>query len=194
MLSQGAWLPHLPRIIFKLTMKASCTVLVVAAAAKAEVFSINSAWAPLGAAQFKQLIEDKFYDNAGFFRYVPKFVVQWGIAADPKNNKYTDIKDVKWGVVSNTVGTLVYASAGNNTRTTQLFVNFANNSFLDKFGFTPFGKVTAGLDILQNKTYAAYGEAPDQDKIYAEGDAYLKREFPLITHIKKASLVGRPGC
>ncbi|RHY11909.1 hypothetical protein DYB28_013948 [Aphanomyces astaci] len=55
-------------------------------------------------------------------------------------------------------------------------------------------EVTAGLNILQNKTYVAYGEAPDQDKIYTEGDAYLKREFPLITHIKKASLVGHPGC
>ncbi|CAK4714601.1 hypothetical protein LEN26_004764 [Aphanomyces euteiches] len=157
-------------------------------------FEIHEEWAPLGAARFKQLIQDKFYDNAAFFRYVPNFVVQWGISADPKNNNYTEIKDDKWGVVSNLQGTLVYATGGNDTRTTQLFVNFKNNSRLDALGFTPFGIVTSGYDVLVNKTYSGYGESPDQDKIYEEGDAYLKREFPLITHIKKASFITHDGC
>ncbi|KAF0692505.1 Aste57867_16427 [Aphanomyces stellatus] len=149
-------------------------------------FEIHEDWAPLGAARFKELVEDGFYDGAAFFRYVPNFVVQWGIAAEPGQNNYTEIKDDKWGVVSNTVGTLVYATSGNDTRTTQLFVNFRNNSFLDKLGFTPFGKVTSGYDVLKDQVYSAYGEKPDQDKIYQEGEEYLAKEFPLITHIQSA--------
>ncbi|EQC30910.1 hypothetical protein SDRG_11390 [Saprolegnia diclina VS20] len=174
-------------------------------AANAEVYSVlfttqagnvtidvHEDWAPLGAARFKELIADKFFDNSAFFRYVPNFVAQWGIAADPKiNDKYGNITDDPRNfAVSNLAGTIAYAmDEAPNTRTTQVYVNFANNSRLDAKGFTPFAIVTSGLDVLQNKIYAGYGEEPDQDKIYAEGEAYLKREFPLLTHITSSSFV-----
>ncbi|OQR98402.1 cyclophilin type peptidyl-prolyl cis-trans isomerase [Thraustotheca clavata] len=157
---------------------------------------VHEDWAPIGAARFKQLIEDKFFDNSAFFRYVPNFVVQWGIAAEPSvNNKYGNITDDPINPkVSNIAGTMAYAMDEDpNTRTTQVYVNFANNSRLDPKGFTPFAMVTSGLDVLQNKVYSGYGQDPDQDKIYAEGEAYLKREFPLLTHITSATFV-HPNC
>ncbi|OQR87717.1 cyclophilin type peptidyl-prolyl cis-trans isomerase [Achlya hypogyna] len=190
-------------------MKTVAALCLVASTVAADVYSVlfktqagdftvevHEDWAPIGAARFKQLIEDKFFDNSAFFRYAPKWVVQWGIAADPKvNPKYGNITDDPINPkVSNLQGTMAYAMDEEaNSRTTQVYVNFANNSRLDSKGFTPFAIVTSGYEVLQDKVYAGYGEKPDQDKIYAEGEAYLHREFPLLTHITSATFV-RPAC
>ena len=101
---------------------------------------VTHANAPLGADHFRKLVEDKFYDAAAFFRVVPGFVVQFGIAGIPAENK-------KWKkmirddpvVASNTAATIVYATSGPDTRTTQLFVNYGDNKRLDAMGFAPFG-------------------------------------------------------
>ena len=114
---------------------------------------------------------------------VPNFVVQWGIAADPK--KFPDEPAIKDDPVktSNKRGTLTYATAGPNTRTTQLFINTSQkgNAFLDKMGFAPIAEVISGMDIV-DKIYAGYGEQPDQGMIEREGNTYLEKNFPLLSY------------
>lgn len=106
------------------------------------VIETKPSWAPLGVQRFHELMDDKFYDQAKFFRVVNDFMVQFGINGDPKKNKPSNIKDdeVKQ---TNSRGTVTYAMAGKNSRTSQLFINTRTdgNSFLDKQGFAPIGKV-----------------------------------------------------
>ena len=114
------------------------------------ILEVTRAWAPLGVDRFYELIQDGFYDDAAFFRVVPGFVLQFGIASTPEANE-------KWATPipddpvtqSNLQGTITYATAGANTRTTQLFINYVDNTQLDAQGFAPFGKVIAGLDVAE---------------------------------------------
>ena len=78
--------------------------------------------------------------------------------------------------------------SGPNTRTTQLFINFGNNTFLDSQGFAPFGQVTSGMDVVQ-KLYSGYGEKPDQGAITSQGKAYLDKNFPNIDRILAATII-----
>ncbi|RHY32419.1 hypothetical protein DYB32_002571 [Aphanomyces invadans] len=152
--------------------------------------NVHPAWAPVGAERFTQLVHDGFYTNAALFRYVPNFVVQWGLPSDPNRNTYAPIRDdLAVAGISNTVGTMSFAKSGKDTRTTQIFVNFRDNSRLDALGFTPFAVVTSGLDVLVNDVYSGYNEAPKQPKIQVEGNVYLDREFPLLTHIRAVSMM-----
>jgi len=148
---------------------------------------VHRDWAPRGADRFYNLIRNRFFTNAAFFRVVPNFVVQFGLSADPAVNKAWQNANIKDDPVkqSNKRGYLVFATSGPNTRTTQLFINLRDNSPLDKDGFAPFGEVTEGMEIIDG-IYPGYGEAPDQDKITAQGKAYLDRSFPKLDSIKTA--------
>jgi peptidyl-prolyl cis-trans isomerase A (cyclophilin A) len=151
---------------------------------------VTRAWAPLGADRFYHLVKNGFFTDAAFFRNVPGFIVQFGLSADPAVNKVwrnANIKDDKV-TQSNAPGTITFATAGPNTRTTQLFINFGNNTFLDSQGFSPFGKVTSGMDVVQ-KLHSGYGERPDQGAITSQGKAYLDKNFPDIDSIKSATIV-----
>lgn len=155
------------------------------------IVEVHPEWAPLGAARFKELVEDKFFDNSGFFRVVPNFVIQFGLAADPAKTKKWDRAITDDPVIrTNKRGTLTYAKTSMpNTRTTQLFINLKSNQILDDQGFAPFGEVTgAGMDVVDRIT-AQYGESPDQGAITAQGNAYLKSNFPNLDFIKKATIV-----
>ncbi len=153
---------------------------------------VTRAWAPLGADRFYNLVKHNFFDDAAFFRIVPNFVVQFGLSANPEVNgvwRNANIKDDP-ATQSNKPGYITFATAGPNTRTTQLFINLGNNTFLDRQGFSPFGQVTQGMDVVQS-LYGGYGESPDQGAITRQGKAYLDKSFPKLDCIKSASI--RPG-
>lgn len=151
---------------------------------------VQREWAPLGAERFHELVQAGFYDECRFFRVVPGFVVQWGMNGDPAvyaKWKDREIKDDKV-TQGNREGMITFASRGPNTRTCQLFINLADNQRLDDLGFAPFGKVVEGLDVVQKIT-SEYGQRPQQPLIQEEGNAYLKKEFPKMDYIKKATVV-----
>jgi peptidyl-prolyl cis-trans isomerase A (cyclophilin A) len=154
------------------------------------VVQVTRAWAPVGADRFYNLVMHGFFTDAAFFRIVPGFIVQFGLSADPGVNKVWHSANIKDDPVtqSNRPGSLTFATAGPNTRTTQLFINFGNNTFLDSQGFAPFGKVTSGMDVVQ-KLYSGYGERPDQGAITNEGKAYIDKNFPNLDRIKSATVV-----
>ncbi len=153
------------------------------------IIEVHRDWAPIGADHFYALIKSGYYDGARFFRVVPGFVVQFGIAADPKvTAKWKDMNLADDPVKqSNTVGTVTYATAGPNTRTTQMFINIADNQRLDGMGFAPIGTVVSGMDAVQ-KLYSGYGESPDQQQIEMQGNVYLEKSFPMLDFIKKAAV------
>ena len=154
------------------------------------VVEVHRDWAPLGADRFYNLVRRGYFTNAAFFRVVPGFVVQFGLNANPAINKVWSDANIHDDPVkqSNTRGTLVFATAGPSTRTTQLFINYGNNARLDGMGFSPFGTVLEGMDVV-DKIYSGYGETPNQDLITNQGDAYLTARFPKIDKIKLAKIV-----
>lgn len=150
---------------------------------------VYRAWAPKGADRFYNLVTSGYFDEARFFRVVPNFVVQWGMHADPAITgawRKARIEDdpVK---SSNTRGTITFATSGPNSRTTQLFINLKDNKRLDGMGFSPFGKVTAGFDVVQ-EIYPGYGERPNQGLIGQQGNAYLTEQFPKLDYIKATKI------
>jgi len=161
------------------------------------VIEVTRAWAPLGADRFYNLVKNGFYDDARFFRAIPGFMVQFGIHADPAvssswRNARIGVDPVKQ---SNKPMYISYAMGGTpDTRTTQVFINYRDNaSSLDKLGFAPFGLVTEGQDVV-NKIYTGYGEGaprgkgPEQGRVQMEGNTYLKKDFPKLDFIKKATI------
>ncbi len=154
------------------------------------VVEVHKEWAPLGADRFYNLVRGGFFTNAAFFRVVPNFMVQFGLNANPEVNgawRNANLRDdpVKQ---SNKRGYITFATAGPNTRTTQLFINFKDNGFLDSQGFAPFGEVVEGMDVV-DKINSQYGETPDQGAIQSQGDAYISKNFPNIDKIKSARIL-----
>ena len=162
--------------------------------------SVTRAWAPLGADRFYDLAKHHFFDNESFFRVLKGFVAQFGISAYPPVNAVWEKATIKDDPVtqSNKKYFLTFATAGPNTRTTQLFINLADNPRLDTMGFAPFGQVTDGMNIVDT-LYADYGEGapggsgPNQDEIQKQGKPYLDKNFPKLDYIKTTTLTPAPG-
>jgi peptidyl-prolyl cis-trans isomerase A (cyclophilin A) len=154
------------------------------------VVEVHRDWAPIGADRFYNLVRNGYFTNASFFRVVPGFVVQFGLSANPAINKVWKDANIQDDPViqSNKRGFLVFATGGPNTRTTQLFINFGDNSRLDGMGFAPFGTVVEGMDVV-DKIFPGYGESPRQDLLTDQGDTYVTANFPKIDKIKLARLV-----
>jgi peptidyl-prolyl cis-trans isomerase A (cyclophilin A) len=152
------------------------------------LIEVTRAWAPAGADRFYNLVKNGYYDNCRFFRVISGFMAQFGINGDPKLNtvwREARIKDDKV-LQSNKRGYVSYAMAGPNTRTTQLFISFADNSGLDPQGFAPFGKVSAeGMKVV-DALFSGYGESPDQGNVQMQGNTYLDKNFPKLDYIKSA--------
>merc|ERR1719498_41396 len=150
---------------------------------------LHPKWSPLGVKRFLKLTSIKFFDQCRFFRVIPGFVAQFGIQGDPSINKQWEFKNIKDDpvVVSNKRGTIVFADAGPDTRSTQLFINFRDNAFLDKSGFSPIGKVTKGMNYVDQIFPSPDGPtAPSQGMINQRGNAHLNAQFPDLTFIKRA--------
>jgi peptidyl-prolyl cis-trans isomerase A (cyclophilin A) len=157
---------------------------------------VTRSLSPNGADRFYNLVRSGYFKDIAFFRVIPGFMCQFGIHGDPAvSAKWRDANiadDPAKG--SNTRGTITFATAGPGTRTTQLFINFADNTSLDGQGFSPFGKVINGMDVV-DKINSEYGEGapngrgPDQGRVQGEGNAYLKKDFPNLDYIKSASIV-----
>jgi peptidyl-prolyl cis-trans isomerase A (cyclophilin A) len=164
------------------------------------VIEVQRAWAPLGADRFYELVKGGYYDGQRFFRVLSGFMAQIGIHGDPKVAATWRSRDILDDPVhqSNTRGMVSFATAGPNTRTTQVFINYGDNSSLDGMGFAPFGKVVEGMDVV-DRLYAGYGEGaprgrgPDQGRIQSEGNAYLERDFPKLDYVKHATIVAPMG-
>jgi cyclophilin family peptidyl-prolyl cis-trans isomerase len=153
------------------------------------VMDVHFDWAPLGSAQFVSLVLAGFYDDTFVFRVVPGFVAQFGLNSDPSiQSSYSSmtLQDDPPSSVSNSIGTLAFASHGPNSRSTQVFFSLMDNARLDSMGFTPFAKLTDESLPTALKFYSDYGEKVDQHRMQQEGGAFLQSEFPLLDKIIKA--------
>jgi peptidyl-prolyl cis-trans isomerase A (cyclophilin A) len=160
------------------------------------VVEVTRAWAPLGADRFYNLVKYHFFDAAAFFRVISGFMAQFGISGRPEVNRAWERATIKDDPViqSNTRGMITFATGGPNTRTTQVFINYGDNSNLNAMGFSPFGKVIEGMEIV-DKLYGEYGDGapqgngPDQGRVQNEGKAYLEKDFPKLDTIKTAVIL-----
>ena len=159
------------------------------------VIEVQRDWAPNGADRFYNLVKNGFYDNVRFFRVISGFMVQFGINGDPKiSAPWRDARIADDPVKqSNKRGFITYAMAGPNTRTSQVFINFGDNASLDSQGFSPFGRVATGMNVVDalNAEYgegAPRGRGPDQGRVQMEGNAYLARDFGKLDFVKKATI------
>ncbi len=151
---------------------------------------VHRDWAPLGVDRFYYLLQNNFYDDARFFRVVPGFVAQFGIPKDPAMAQRFVSGPLADDPVkhSNLRGTLAYAHAGPNTRTSQLFINLRDNSSkLDMQGFAAFGEIREGLAAIDSLNGEYDGpNGPDQHFIETLGNAYLTTTFPRLDYIRTA--------
>jgi cyclophilin family peptidyl-prolyl cis-trans isomerase len=154
------------------------------------VVEVHPEWAPRGATQFRELVEAGFYNENRFFRVLPNFVAQFGINGDPdEQRKWTQPIPDEPVVQSNTKGTMAFAKAGPNSRTTQLFINLKDNSReLDPKEFPAFGIIVEGMENVE-KINAEYCEQPAQSGIEQGGNAYLNNHFPRLDYIKSAKVL-----
>ncbi len=159
------------------------------------VVQVTRAWAPLGADRFYNLVKGGYYDGVRFFRIVSGFMAQFGIHGDPAVSaqwKDANIKDDP-RTQSNKRGYVTFATSGPDSRTTQVFLNLVDNERLDGMGFSPFGQIVEGQEIV-DKLFSGYGEGaprgqgPAQGKIQAEGNAYLEKDFPNLDYVKTAKI------
>ena len=160
------------------------------------VIAVRRDWAPHGADRFYNLVKSGYYDGVRFFRVIPGFMAQFGIHGDPQVSATWRERSIPDDPVrqSNARGMVTFATAGPNTRTTQVFINYRDNAGLDGQGFAPFGQVVEGMEVV-DRLFAGYGEGaprgrgPDQGRIQAEGNAYLEREFAKLDYVKRATVV-----
>jgi peptidyl-prolyl cis-trans isomerase A (cyclophilin A) len=160
------------------------------------VIEVHRDWAPNGADRFYNLVKNGFYNDDRFFRVIDGFMVQFGINGNPKVSQVWQDANIPDDAVkqSNARGMITFATAGPNTRTTQVFINFGDNAGLDGQGFAPFGQVISGMDVV-DQLYNGYGEGapkghgPNQGIVQSLGNAYLEKAFPKLDYIKTATLV-----
>jgi len=161
------------------------------------VVEVTRAWAPNGADRFYNLVKNGYFEGCRFFRVISDFMVQFGIHGDPAVNQVWREARIPDDPVqeSNKRGYVTFATAGPNSRTTQIFINFTDrNAGLDAQGFAPFGKVVEGMEVV-DKLYSGYGEGapqgqgPEQGRAQGEGNAYLVKNFPNLDYIKTATVM-----
>lgn len=162
------------------------------------VIEVTRAWAPNGADRFYNLVKIGYYDGVVFFRVIEGFMAQVGMHGDPAVQAAWSKATIPDDPVlqSNTRGMVTFAAtSAANSRTTQFFINFGDNTSLKQHGpFAPFGRVVEGMAVVDT-LYSGYGEGaprgrgPSQGEIARQGNAYLKASFPELDAITRASLL-----
>jgi peptidyl-prolyl cis-trans isomerase A (cyclophilin A) len=155
---------------------------------------VTRAWSPRGADRFHGLVIQGYFRSIAFFRVIEGFMAQFGIHGDPKVNSIMMDANIQDDPVMtrNARGSITFAKTGlPNSRSVQFFINLEDNFGLDDQGFSPFGEISSGMEIL-NSLYSGYGEGaprgygPDQGRIQTEGNSYLKNDFPRLDYIESA--------
>lgn len=158
------------------------------------VIEVTREWAPVGADRFYNLVRVGFFTDVIFFRVIGGFMAQFGINGDPIVSKAwarSQLQDETVETKSNARGTISFAKTNApNSRSTQLFINFGDNSRLDKMKFAPIGRVVEGMDVV-DALHKDYGAAPSsgQAAITRQGNAWLHQHFPELDHIQRAEIV-----
>jgi cyclophilin family peptidyl-prolyl cis-trans isomerase len=162
------------------------------------VLEVQRAWAPHGVDRFHELVRAGYYDDAAIFRIRAGVFAQFGIAGDPAIAQRWRTRTIPDDprVLSNLRGTVAYAFKDPNGRTTQVFINLRDNSpAFDAEPFVPFARVVEGM-AAADALYAGYGEragggirAGKQDPVFASGNAYLRRDFPDLDYIVRATVM-----
>jgi peptidyl-prolyl cis-trans isomerase A (cyclophilin A) len=151
---------------------------------------VRRAWAPHGADRLHYLVLNGFFNRVRFYRVMSGFIAQFGLSGDPEIDAAFASRTIPDDPVRtpNRKGTLVFATEGPNTRTTQLFVNLADNAMLDAQGFAPVGDILQGMDVLEH-IFPGYGEGPRSDSIKSTGNSYLRARYPQLDSIVSAAIV-----
>jgi peptidyl-prolyl cis-trans isomerase A (cyclophilin A) len=161
------------------------------------VVEVSRASTPLGADRFYNLVRIGFFTNVSFYRVLAGALLQFGLSPFPAVSKAWSTAPIHDDPVKlhNVEGSITFAKAGPNTRTTQLFINLSDNTPYDGDGFAPIGQVTEGMDVVKS-LYSGYGEmaeqggrGPSQQKTTNEGKPYLDKNFPLLDSIKSATII-----
>ena len=161
------------------------------------VIQVTRSWSPLGADRFYNLVKIGYFTDIAFFRVIDGFMAQFGIHGDPKVNESWSNSNINDDPVneSNLRGYITFAKTGApNSRSVQFFINYRDNSPLDPQGFSPFARVVSGMEVIDS-IYKGYGEGaprgggPDQNRVRMQGNRYLKKDFPKLDYIKKATIV-----
>jgi len=148
---------------------------------------VHPDWAPLGAARFKELVEQGFYDDSGVFQVLRGVVAAFGLPAKPQPELMRIADDN--ATHPNVRGTLSFT----RERSSKIVINLADNNFLNNKGFAPFGEVMAdGMDVVE-RFYSGYADHVDEERLFAEGNAYPDAAFPLTTTIVKVFLKQPPS-
>ena len=180
------------------TATAPATYKVKVATTKGDfTIEVHRDWAPLGADRFYNLVKNGYYDDVRFYRVLSGFMAQFGMNGNPRATAAWDPLTIPDDSVkqSNVRGMVTFAAGGApDTRSTQLFINYADNRNLDGIRFAPIGQVVDGMSVVDS-LYSGYGEGapdgagPSQDRIASEGNAYLRKSFPKLDYIKTARIV-----
>lgn len=159
------------------------------------IVKVTRKWAPNGADRFYNLVKNGFYDDNRFYRVVPDTLAQFGLHGDPAVSKAWLRAYIKRDLarMSNTKGRLSFAAnvgaaADQESRSTQVFINFADNNKMDQDGYAAFGEITTSMVMVQ-RINNSYADSLDPIKILAEGNAWLAQNAPGLSYIKTATIV-----
>ncbi len=160
------------------------------------VVEVTRAWSPAGADRFYNLVSHGYLDGVRFFRVIEGFMVQFGINGNPELAAILREENIVDDPVveSNTRGRMTFAKTSlPNSRSTQIFINLVPNTNLDASGFSPFGEIVEGMEVV-DQLYSGYGEGapggngPNQGRLQAEGNTYLNADFPNLDYVERASI------
>ena len=161
------------------------------------VIEAHRDWAPIGVDRFYNLVRAGFFDDSRFYRIRAGFITQFGLPGNPQITRVWKDRAMPDDPVqqSNKRGFVAYAMTGPDTRTTQLYINMADNSRLDAGGFAPIGRVVEGMAVVDS-LYSGYDEdagggmrGGKQGKILQYGNAHLDKEFPKLDRLEKAFIM-----